>query len=138
MTHEAVLEANARFYRALSLADLQVMAGVWVHSEAALCIHPGWQPLQGWAAIRASWEQIFMHQGVLRVWASEVQVRHFGQTAEVACLENIDTGLMSGGIVQARASNVFRLVDGAWKMLEHHVMGSGARPAYPLERFSGN
>lgn len=138
MSVDEALEANARFYRALSLADVRAMAEVWVHSEAALCIHPGWQPLHGWPAIRASWVQIFAHQGVMRVWASQAQVRHFGQTAEVLCWENIDAGRINGSVVQARASNVFRRVNGVWKMLEHQVMGAGLRQAQPLERFSGN
>ncbi len=138
MNLEAVLEANARFYRALSLADVRVMEAVWVHSETALCIHPGWPPLQGWPAIRDSWARIFAHQGILRVWATEMQVRTFGQTAEVTCLENIDTGLVSGSLVQARASNVFRRVGPGWRMLEHQVVGSGIRQIHRLERFSGN
>ncbi len=135
----AVLQANDAFYRALSLADLKAMQQAWLDSPDAVCVHPGWPPLYGWQAIYASWQQIFESQGPLRIWASEAEVRLYGQTAGVVCLENIDTAQIAGAaILQTRANNLFRLVGGQWKMLEHHaapVSGGGPRR---LEPFSSN
>ena len=42
------------------------------------------------------------------------------------------------GVLQTRATNIFRLAGDEWKMLEHHALpmpGGGARP---LEPFSTN
>ena len=55
---EAVVLANANFYRALSLADFGAMQRVWLASPDAVCVHPGWPPLRGWPDIRESWRGI--------------------------------------------------------------------------------
>lgn len=135
---DTVLEANARFYRALSLADLGAMQRLWLSSPDAVCIHPGWRPVYGWEAILDSWRAIFANQGPLRIWASAAQARIFGQTAEVTCLENIDTGQVAGaGLLQARATNLFRRHGAEWKLLEHHAVPSQG-DSRPLEPFSTN
>lgn len=134
----AVAMANAQFYRALSLADLGAMERVWLNSAEALCRHPGWKPVYGWEAIRETWREIFTNQGPLRVWATEVQVRVFGRTAQVFCLENIDTGRVAGtGLLQTQATNVFRRLGAEWKLLEHHAVPAQTE-AQPREPFSHN
>jgi ketosteroid isomerase-like protein len=139
MTIELVMRANDQFYRALSLADVAAMERLWMASPDAVCAHPGALPLQGWDAIRASWKTLLENQGPLRVWASEVQARLFGQTAEVTCFENIDSGRLPGaGIVQARATNIYRRIGRAWKMLEHHAAPVRHNVASRLEPFSHN
>jgi ketosteroid isomerase-like protein len=111
---------------------------VWLESADAVCVHPGSPPLYGWQAIRESWRSIFENQGPLHIWASDAKVRVFGRTAEVTCLENIDTGQVAGaGVIQTRAVNVFRRLGIGWKLLEHHAAPTrtGARR---LEPFSSN
>ena len=138
-TTNALLTVNASFYTALSLADFNLMQRLWLDTPEAVCVHPGWPPLHGWDDIRVSWQQIFENQGPLRVWPSEIQVRLYGQTAEINCLENIDMSQVRGtGILQTRATNVFRLVDGAWKMLEHHALPMPDGDVQPPDRFSSN
>ncbi len=138
-SHRAILVANTNFYTALSLADFSLMERLWLASPDAVCVHPGWPPLHGWDSIRDSWQQIFQNQGPLHVWPSDVRVRLYGQTAEVNCLENIDMAQVRGtGILQTRATNVFRLVEQAWKMLEHHALSMPSGNVQPPERFSSN
>ena len=139
---EAILAANDRFYRALSLADFSAMQRVWLATEEAVCVHPGWPPLHGWPAIRESWRRIFQNQGPLHIRVSEAEVRLYGHTAEVNCVENIDTAQIEGaGLTRTRAANIFRLTAerGEWKMLEHHAvpMPPGGQPQAP-GRFSIN
>jgi len=134
-----VLIVNDQFYRALSLADFNAMQRLWLDSDEAVCVHPGWPPLHGWAAIRESWRAIFQNQGPLHVWPTEAQVRLFGLTAEVNCLENIDTAQVPGtGVIQTRATNIFRRVDDLWKMLEHHAFPLRSSGLQRLDRFSNN
>ena len=135
----AILVANDQFYRALSLADFNAMERLWLATDDAVCAHPGRPPLHGWAAIRETWRAIFQNQGPLHIWPSEAQVRLFGLTAQVNCLENIDTARVPGaGVVQTRATNIFRRVDGAWKMLEHHAFPVQSSSVHQLDRFSNN
>jgi SnoaL-like domain len=55
----AVLRANERFYEAFEQLDIEAMSVVWLHSNRARCIHPGWRTLRGWSAIKESWIAIF-------------------------------------------------------------------------------
>jgi ketosteroid isomerase-like protein len=136
---QAVLTVNNNFYTALSLADFALMERLWLASPDAVCVHPGWPALHGWDAIRDSWRQIFENQGPLRVWPSEVQVRFYGHTAEVACLENIDMSQVRGtGILRTRATNVFRQVKEGWRILEHHAVPMPAGDIKPPQAFSSN
>jgi ketosteroid isomerase-like protein len=136
---DAILIVNERFYRALSLADFSAMEKLWLDSEEAVCVHPGWPPLHGWPAIRESWRSIFQNQGPLHVWPTEAQVRLVGVIAEVICLENIDTAQVPGaGILQTRATNIFRRVDDVWKLLEHHAVPLSVGHVQRPDRFSNN
>ena len=138
-TLTAVLAVHTSFYTALSLADLSLMQRLWVDSPDAVCLHPGWPALHGWEAIRDSWRGIFENQGVVHIWPTAVQARLYGQTAEVTCLENIDmTGVRGSGVLQTRATNVLRLVDGDWKFLEHHAVSVPNSSPPPRDPFSTN
>ena len=50
-----VRHANERFYRAFEALDIDLMDAVWLHTERAKCVHPGWELLSGWEAVRKSW-----------------------------------------------------------------------------------
>jgi ketosteroid isomerase-like protein len=135
----AVQAAHNSFYTALSLADLALMERVWLPSPAAICVHPGWPPIHGWDRIHDSWRQIFENQGPLHIWPTEVELRLYGQTAEVNCLENIDMRQVRGSaVLQNRATNVFRLAESAWRLLEHHAVPVPAHSPRPPEKFSAN
>ncbi len=139
-TVELVRLANTRFYVALGQGDLAAMSSVWLHAGEAVCVHPGWPSIRGWAEIRKSWEAIFEHQGLLRVWPTEIRVRIVGDVAQVRCLENIDvTATAGGGVVQAQALNRFVNFKGRWRMLEHRTKPIPAfRSSAQVERFSTN
>ncbi len=138
-TLAAVLAVHTNFYTALSLADLALMQRLWLDSPDAVCVHPGWAALNGWEAIRESWRGIFENQGVVRIWPTEVQVRLYGQTAEITCLENIDlTGVRGSGMGQARATNILRQVGREWKFLEHHAVSLSSGSPRRRDPFSTN
>lgn len=134
---QAILNVNRRFYHALAVADYPAMCRIWLASPDAVCVHPGQPALNGWDAIRSSWRAILAQQGPLHVWPSEVEVRLFGQTAEVHCLENVETG-EAGGIIQARAVNIYRAAGRGWKLLEHHVRAFEGGAPQPVAPFSHN
>ena len=58
-SEEDVLEANRRFYQALSDLDLDAMASVWLEEPWVRCVHPGWPMLSGWDDVMESWKRIF-------------------------------------------------------------------------------
>ncbi len=121
---EAVEEANERFYRALENADLDEMTEVWLHQTWVKCVHPGWDSIVGWEKVRESWEKIFGSGAGMRVAAREVEIRIEGDLAVVSCYENLAIFLDSTSApVSARtiATNLFKLVNGEWRMIHHHA-----------------
>jgi ketosteroid isomerase-like protein len=120
-----VREANERFYRALGDLDLPAMEGVWAHEIFVRCVHPGWELIVGWEAVRASWEGIFQNTPAHSVTAADVVVYVAGELSWVSCIERI--GIPErGGESFAVATNLFRRFplagDGmGWRMILHHA-----------------
>ena len=119
---EAVRAANQRFYEAFGALDISQMEEVWEASPRALCVHPGWQPLVGWDAIRASWAGIFDNTTLMHFNIQYVNIAIQGDTAWVTCVENISS------VLQGRASNfgilstnIFVRTPQGWKMTAHHA-----------------
>jgi len=84
-----------------------------------LCVHPGWEPLEGRELVMRSWRAIF-ENGVPEVALSDVHVSVFGAVACVVCLEVIADG-ESGHEGAMAATNVFVREDGGWRMVHHHA-----------------
>ena len=122
LDQQAVAEANAAFYAALTNGDLDAMGDVWFPADWTECVHPGWTALRGWDAVRESWRLIFAGPTQVAVSASEVRVRIVGDVAWVSCLERIattDTEQIHTSLSQA--TNLFVRHDGRWRMVVHHA-----------------
>ncbi|HEX5000286.1 MAG TPA: nuclear transport factor 2 family protein [Terriglobia bacterium] len=119
---DQVIEANLKFYFALESLDIDLMDEVWATDASASCIHPGRRRLDGWDAIRSTWERIFKAASSMRVDPGDVRVEIRGTVAWVTCMENITTD--SGGQTirtRAFATNVFVFEDERWLLVLHHA-----------------
>lgn len=115
-------EANARFYRAFESQDLAEMDQVWAHGEQVRCVHPGWAMLEGWEAVRQSWEAIFKGSGEMRFTLGDVQARGSGDVGWVTCSENILSQVRGNiAVTTLLATNVFERRGGEWRMVLHHA-----------------
>ena len=122
--HDAVYEANERFYRALEQADLELMSAIWLHSDWVKCVHPGWDLIIGWERVRESWRQIFEGNTGMRVAATDVEIKIEGDFALVSCYEMLAIFLNDARApVSARttATNLFQRVEAEWRMVHHHA-----------------
>ena len=120
---EAVLAANATFYHAFELRDLDAMGELWARQPYVRCIHPGWEPLSGWDEVVGSWEQIFQGLETLRFELADVTVRVGGGLAWVELCEKLEAA-HEGGVARSQvlATNIFELgADGRWRMIHHHA-----------------
>ncbi|HEY9616045.1 MAG TPA: nuclear transport factor 2 family protein [Microcoleaceae cyanobacterium] len=122
MTSEsAVLAANQSFYRAFEKKDLDAMVAIWSHGTDCLCIHPGREALQGWEAIRLSWEKIFRGTAYLEIETEILRVDVSNQLAYVVLLENVLQVLGSRqGRATSIATNLFECMGGTWYLIHHH------------------
>ncbi|HEY7617585.1 MAG TPA: nuclear transport factor 2 family protein [Terriglobales bacterium] len=119
---EKVLEANKSFYSALQSLSLEQMEAVWLQEEWVRCLHPGWDLLEGWEAVRESWQQIFENTKFLRVSVGLQFVRVEKSMAWVCCTEKISSaaeGRFETAYVQT--TNIFRQQNGGWYLVHHHA-----------------
>lgn len=118
---DAVAEVNAAFYAAFEARDLDAMAEVWERTDRAVCTHPGWPTLHGWARVATSWDAIFRNTPGIQFVLTDEQVTVEGDTAWVSVTENILQG-ESLHASSAAALNVFvrRGSEAPWRLVVHH------------------
>ena len=132
---QALRDANDRFYRALESLDLATMDAVWHHEGWVRCIHPGWDAVVGWPAVRQSWEQVFRGTRWMRVTPTDVEVQVYGPLGVVACAENITAGSEGEvGVAVAQATNLFLKTAEGWRIIHHHASSA---PVQVTQPFSG-
>jgi ketosteroid isomerase-like protein len=131
----ALADTSAAFYRALETLDLAAMERVWSQEPIARCVHPGWDALSGWPAIRRSFEQIFAGTRWIRVTPTGVEALVLGDVGIVTCTENITSqDDQDVGVAVAQATNVFRRTQDGWRMIVHHASPA---PVSVTQPFSG-
>jgi len=114
-------KANEAFYRAFELLDIERMGRVWDTTEEIQCIHPGWNLLQGWTAVRDSWEGIFKNTKYMEFRITYSSAHISGDLGYIICVENITSSY--GGPASENsilATNIFRKRNGLWKIIHHH------------------
>jgi ketosteroid isomerase-like protein len=116
-----VLAAHRTFYAAFEALDFTAMSGCWSQRDLDVCVHPGWEPLHGWADIRHSWRTIFANTEFMKIVIGDTRVEVQGDIARVSCIENIysmaDDRTVQGAVA---CTHVFVRLDGAWKLTLHH------------------
>jgi ketosteroid isomerase-like protein len=114
----AVLEVNRAFYDAFESSDFNAMSDLWFHEDRAVCVHPGWTALRGWASIASSWAAMFDGPQHIQFIVTDEHVSVNGDVAWVSCDENL---LTIGASATVNALNIFeRARDGRWLMVAHH------------------
>lgn len=119
---EAAVRATvADFYAAFEALDLAAMSRVWLRGADDICVHPGWEILEGWPAIRESWRAIFANTGFVRFQPSRLHVQVHGDVARVTGVENILS--VSGSHTahtQVAASKLLLRTEDGWRIALHH------------------
>ena len=119
---EKVLEANQNFYTSLQDLSLEEMEAVWLQEEWVKCVHPGWNMLEGWEAVRESFQHIFENTHFMRIAVGLQSLRVENSTAWLCCTEKISSaaeGRFDSAYVQA--TNIFERRQGAWSLVLHHA-----------------
>jgi len=121
---DEVRQASDRFYAALSRmcnGDSGPMMALWSHGADVTALHPLGERGEGWEQVRPQFEQV----GAI---ASSGQVRLREQLIRVGTDLAYEVGVEEGEITLAgekvainqRATNIYRLEGGEWKMVHHH------------------
>jgi ketosteroid isomerase-like protein len=109
----AILAANAAYYRAFAGGDFAAMTGIWADDNVS-CIHPGWPVLIGREAVLESYREIMRNPNQERIEPRNETVLAAGAEARVVCVEFVSGAALA-------ATNLFRRIDGAWRMTHHQA-----------------
>ena len=115
-------DINNRFYRAFQSLSIGEMDKIWEHGDGVVCIHPGWNLITGWLAIRESWITIFQSTSRIKFLITNTKIQIFGDIAVVVCLENIESTIMGEYAIKSGilATNLFKKSKSDWLMIHHH------------------
>jgi len=114
-------DAEDTFYDAFESHDIEAMMGVWEDADDIVCVQPMGPVLQGQAAVRHSWEEIFRHPQT-----PDIEIRH-REWIENEGLEvhMVEEGFTMPGVPQKPppliACNVYRRTENGWRMVLHQV-----------------
>ena len=117
-----ILKRNGKFYHAFEVLSIEMMDNLWKHDESIICVHPGWDLLVGWLAIRESWVTIFQNTEMIKFNITNTKVRLFdnGDIGVVVCQENIESSVNRQqdkiGII---ATNIFERYENQWLLIHH-------------------
>ena len=121
-----VREAVAQFYVSLNqmfTGDLTAMKDSWSHAEDVVFMGPDGKFLVGWERTLADFQKEAAMKMGGNVKATDIHVV-LGQ--DLAVVQNYEKGdnpnvNVKNQVVSIRATNVFRLEKGVWKMIAHHT-----------------
>jgi hypothetical protein len=119
---EQILKNNAEFYHAFEGLSIDMMDNLWKHDENVICVHPGWELLVGWLAIRESWVTIFQNTEKIKFTITNTKVRlsDNNDIGVVVCQENIEPSVNGQqdkiGVI---ATNIFERSGNRWLIVHH-------------------
>lgn len=116
--------ANEGFYTALNTmftGKIDPMLALWSHGKDVAYLGPDGRFLTGWKSVKADWNQ----QASIKLGGKAVpsNVSYFMLPGSgIAVVQNIEHITTDKGLkLSIRATNVYRMEGGAWKMVSHHT-----------------
>jgi hypothetical protein len=126
---QTIEDSNSRFYKAFESLSIEKMEQVWKHRDDTICIHPGWEMVTSWTAIRESWLRIFENTKIIKFFISNIKIKALQNIAIVVCLENIDSviedesrirmGVIATNIFEKQNVNTNKY-NYEWLLIHHH------------------
>ncbi len=114
-------DTEAEFYEALQRGDLERLMALWADDDEIVCVHPGGPRVIGAAAIRASFEAIFLHNPI-PVVPQQVHRLHTLGTAVHHLVESITVVTNEGPrTAWVLATNVYVKTAQGWRLVAHHA-----------------
>lgn len=113
--------AEAEFYAAFAATDLARMRSVWADTPQCLCIHPAGLPIEGFAAVMASWAQILGSANPVELHCEPISRIEAADTVISTVYEHFAPPGADVALAPVLATNVYRRLDGQWKMVLHHA-----------------
>jgi ketosteroid isomerase-like protein len=118
--------ANDQFYAALNAmfaGELGPMNAIWLHGNNTTDMGPFGGRLTGWDAIGKEFEKEAAMKFGGKVVCKDLHVYVGSDMGYTICVEEGENMSTDGKpvLVRHRATNIFHLADGQWKMVHHHT-----------------
>jgi ketosteroid isomerase-like protein len=125
---DEVRAATILFYDAYNSAlhgDLDPLTAVWSHNPDVSNLSAAGGRADGWNAVRTDFQNLVRLYPAGRIAPQDITVVAVGNMGYSVCLETGQLRSADGPMINfsQRATNVFRLEDGKWKMVHHHADG---------------
>jgi ketosteroid isomerase-like protein len=125
-SEQALREANEALYDALNelfLGNLDPMVSVWSHADHVTQMGPFGGRVTGWEAVKADFKQVADMKLGGKIECREMYMYVGGDMGYVICIEAGKNMNPDGSVVNVnhRATNIFRLENGEWKLVHHHT-----------------
>jgi ketosteroid isomerase-like protein len=123
---KGLLAANDQFYAALNsmfTGELAPMNAVWSHRNDVTNLGPFGDRLVGWDAVGPEFQKEAGMKLGGRVVCKDAIVHAGRDMGFSVCVEQGEN-MSAGGkpvVVSHRATNIFRLEEGQWKLMHHHT-----------------
>jgi len=114
-------DTETAFYEALRQADIDRLMACWADEDEIVCVHPGGPRLIGHAAVRAAFEAMFAHGGVLAL-PERVRRLDTGHCSVHSVVERVAVlGDDGEQVAWVAATNVYVKTVHGWRMVVHHA-----------------
>lgn len=123
---EGLREANDMFYAALNAmftGDLEPMNAIWAHDEQVTDMGPFGGRLTGWEAIGDEFKKEAGMKLGGKVICKDLHIYTGTDMGYTVCTEEGENMSADGKsvLVRFRATNIFQLKGGHWKIIHHHT-----------------
>ena len=123
---QEIRNANDQFYTALNsmfTGDLEPLNSIWAHDSAITNMGPFGSCLVGWDAVSAQFKREAAMKLGGKVVCQNLHIYAGSNMGYTVCVEVGENMTAEGKPVRVshRATNIFKLKEGKWKMIHHHT-----------------
>ncbi len=125
-TEQALREANDALYAALNAmftGNLEPMISVWSHADYVTQMSPFGGRITGWEAVRADFKKVADMKLGGKIACVDMHMHAGIDMGYTICVEKGENLNPEGETVMVshRATNVFHMENGQWKLVHHHT-----------------
>jgi len=125
-SEESLRAANDQFYDALNAmftGELQPMDNIWSHGDDVTQLGPFGDCIKGWSDVGAEWQREAQLKLGGKVECKDLLLFPGKEIGFTVCTEEGQNMSANGRpvYVKFRATNIFRLENGQWKLVHHHT-----------------
>ncbi len=125
-THNDLLEINNLFYDGLNSmfkGDVEPLNKIWSHGDFITYSGPFGGTLKGWENVGKDFSDVASMKLGGKISPSEVHAYVNGSVGYVSCIEVGENVDHNGQIIKVghRATNIFQLENGTWRLIHHHT-----------------